>query len=93
VNPQRRKHLSNFLEAPYQLEQPIKYQKRTEVQEVISNLNPKKSLGYDLITLKILEELPIIGVKFLIRNSFQLNPKWLKKWRIKANGSTLDQVS
>jgi hypothetical protein len=38
--------------------------KRAEVQEVINSLNPKKSSGYDLITGKILQELPIIGVKY-----------------------------
>jgi hypothetical protein len=38
--------------------------KRAEVQEVINSLNPKKSSGYDLITGKILKELPIIGIKY-----------------------------
>jgi hypothetical protein len=55
-----------LLETPYQLEQPIMNRlKRAEVQEVINSPNPKKSLGYDLITGKILNELPIIGIKYL----------------------------
>jgi hypothetical protein len=39
--------------------------RRAEVQEVISSLNPKKSSGCDLITGKILKELPITGIKYL----------------------------
>jgi hypothetical protein len=39
--------------------------KRAKVQEVINILNPNKSSGYDLITGKILKELPIIRIKYL----------------------------
>jgi hypothetical protein len=39
--------------------------KRAEVQEVINSLNPKKSSGYDIIAGKIIEELPIIRIKYL----------------------------
>jgi hypothetical protein len=42
MNPKRKK-----LEAPYQLEPPIKHVKRAEVQEVVSNLNPK-SFGTEI---------------------------------------------
>jgi hypothetical protein len=56
-----------FLETPYQLEPPIDRLKRAEVQEVINSLNPKKLSGYDLITGKILKELPTIGIKYLIQ--------------------------
>jgi hypothetical protein len=48
----------------YQLQPPINCLKRAEVQE-ISSLNPKKSSSYDLITSKILKELPAIGIKYL----------------------------
>jgi hypothetical protein len=44
---------------------PIKRFKRAEVEEDISSLNRKKSSGYDLITGKILKELPITGIKYL----------------------------
>jgi hypothetical protein len=54
-----------LLETPYQLEPPINRLKRAEVQEVINSLNPNKSPGYDLITGKILKELPTIGIKYL----------------------------
>jgi hypothetical protein len=52
-----------LLETPYQLEPPINRLKTAEVQEVINSINPKKSPGYDLITGKILKELPIIRIK------------------------------
>jgi hypothetical protein len=54
-----------FLETPYQTEPPIPHLTRTDIQTAINNLNPKKSPGYDLITGKILKELPIIGAKYL----------------------------
>jgi hypothetical protein len=57
--------LIELLEASYQLKLQIKCSKRAEVQEVISNLNPKISPSYDLITGKILKELLIIRVKYL----------------------------
>jgi hypothetical protein len=62
MNSKRKKHLSNF---PYQLKPPIKRFKRAEAQEVISNINPKKSSGYNLVTDNILKELPIIRIKYL----------------------------
>jgi hypothetical protein len=43
----------------------LNHLKRAGVQEVINSLNPKKSSGYDLITGKILKELPIIEIKYL----------------------------
>jgi hypothetical protein len=46
-----------------QLEPPINCLKRVNIQENISNLNPKKSPGYDLITGKILKGFPVIGIK------------------------------
>jgi hypothetical protein len=59
----------------YQLKLPINRFKRAEVQEVMNSLNPKKSSGYDLITGKILKELPIIGMKYLIQLLDTVNPK------------------
>jgi hypothetical protein len=54
-----------FLETPYQLEPPIPRLTRTDIQTAINHLNPKKSPGYNLISGKILKELPIIGTKYL----------------------------
>jgi hypothetical protein len=52
-------------EAPYQLEPPIHRLNRAEVKQVVSILNPNNSSGYDLITGRILKELPVIGIKRL----------------------------
>jgi hypothetical protein len=57
--------LIQLLETPYKLEPQINRLKRAEAQEVINSLNPKKSSGYDLVTGKILKELPITGIKYL----------------------------
>jgi hypothetical protein len=57
--------LTQLLETPYQLEPPINRLKRAEVHEVINSLIPEKSSGYDLITGKILKQLPNIGIKYL----------------------------
>jgi hypothetical protein len=83
MNLKRKKHLQ-LLETPYQLEPPINRLKRAEVQEVINSLNPKKSSGYDLITDKILKELPIIGVKYLTQLFNAVLPKgyFLAQWKV-----------
>jgi hypothetical protein len=58
--------------------------KRAEVQEVIHNLIPKKSLGYDLITGKILKELPTIGIKYLTQlfSAVLLKGYFLAQWKV-----------
>jgi hypothetical protein len=50
--PTEEEALIKLLGTTYQLHPPMKYLKRAEVKEVINNLNPEKSLGYDLITGK-----------------------------------------
>jgi hypothetical protein len=57
--------ITHFLETPYQLEPPLPRFSRTEVQTIISRLHPKKSSGYDLITGRILQALPPVGIQFL----------------------------
>jgi hypothetical protein len=57
--------LTQLLETLYQLKPPINCLKRAEVQDIINSLNSKKSSGYNLITGKILKELPIIEIKYL----------------------------
>jgi hypothetical protein len=57
--------LTSFLETPFQLEPPIQRLKRSEVQAIIKNLPPKKSPGYDLMTGKILKELPTLCIQYL----------------------------
>jgi hypothetical protein len=82
MNPKRKENIP-FLETPYQLEQIINRLKRAEVQDVINSLNPKKSSGYDLITGKILKEMPIIGIKYLTQlfNAVLLKGYFLVQWK------------
>jgi hypothetical protein len=50
--------IHDFLEAPFQLDLPIKKIKINEFKMIIkNNLNQKKAPGYDLITGKVLKEL------------------------------------
>jgi hypothetical protein len=58
--------------------------KGAEVQDVINSLNPKKSSGYNIIIDKILTELPIIGINYLIQlfNAVLLNGFFLAQWKI-----------
>jgi hypothetical protein len=63
MNPKRKKHFSNFQIPLTNSNCPSRFD-RAEVHEVISNINPKKSSGYDLVTGKFLKEPPIIGIKY-----------------------------
>jgi hypothetical protein len=55
----------HFLKPHFQLEPPIQRLKRSEVQAIIKNLPPKKSPGYELMTGKILKELPTLCLQYL----------------------------
>jgi potassium voltage-gated channel Eag-related subfamily H protein 8 len=73
-----------LLKTSYKLKPPINRLKRAEVQEVIDSLSPKKSSGYDLITGKILKELPIIGTKYLTQlfSAVLLKGYFRTKWKV-----------
>ncbi|CAH2106803.1 unnamed protein product [Euphydryas editha] len=60
------KELTDFLDQPYQLDLPIERIKKSEVIETIKNLKQNKAPGYDLITAKVLRELPEIAIRFLM---------------------------
>ncbi|KAL4098606.1 hypothetical protein QTP88_023174 [Uroleucon formosanum] len=60
VNPEST-HLDNiarFLDSPLPMSLPAKHTTPNEIKHLISKLKPRKSLGYDLITNKILQHLP-----------------------------------
>jgi hypothetical protein len=82
--PEEQEALIQLLETPYQLEPPINSLKRAEVQEVINSLKPKKSSGYDLITGKILKELPTIAIKYLTQlfNAALLTGYFPVQWKV-----------
>jgi hypothetical protein len=72
------------LEIPYQLEPPLSRFPRSEVQTVINNLQPKSFPGYDLITRKILQELPPAGIKYLTQtfNAAMLTGYFPAQWKV-----------
>jgi hypothetical protein len=58
--------ISDFLNTPYQLELPLDKFKVNQITHIINTkLNSRKSTGYDLITARILKELPISALRFL----------------------------
>jgi hypothetical protein len=69
---------------PYQLEPPIHRFTHADIQAVINHLNPKKSPGYDLITGKILQKLPTIGIKYLTQlfNAVLLLDYFPSQWKV-----------
>jgi hypothetical protein len=82
--PEEEEALSLQLKILYQLKSPLSRFHRSEVQTVISNLKPKSSPGYDLITGKILQELPPTGIKYLtqIFNAAMLTGYFPAQWKV-----------
>jgi hypothetical protein len=64
-SPEEEEPIISLLESPYQLEPAPQRFKQSEIQTVINNLFPKTSPGYDLITGKILQELPAVAITFI----------------------------
>jgi len=55
--------LLHTTDAPKRQNNPVKKSKISEVKAMINRLRPTKATGYDLITGRILKELPDIGIK------------------------------
>jgi hypothetical protein len=64
-SPEEEEPIISLLESPYQLEPPPQHFKQSEIQTVINHIFPKTSPGYELITGKILQELPLVAIKFI----------------------------
>jgi hypothetical protein len=66
------------------LNPPLHRFKQTEIQTVINNLSPKTSPGYDLITGKILQELPPVGIKYITQllNAYLLLGYFPNQWKV-----------
>lgn len=59
-----RREMQEFLNAPYQMDPPIKNISLTEIKDtILQHINPKKAPGFDLITGKVLQELTNRGFK------------------------------
>lgn len=66
ITNEQNSDIINFLDAPFQMNKPIKKFSVREVAKVIRNeVNPKKTPGYDLVTGKMLQELTQTGIKYL----------------------------
>lgn len=62
---QTEEQIRNSLDVPFQMELPIKPFKPAEIQNMIANVKPKKSPGFDLISGKILQSLPPSAIKII----------------------------
>jgi hypothetical protein len=59
TTPDEDDHITAQLESPFQLSPPIQCFSPGEIMETIqNNLNPKKAPGFDLITVRLLKEMP-----------------------------------
>lgn len=77
--------IHSLLAEPYQLELPLKNILVSEVKQVIiQEICCKKAPGYDLITGKILKELPEIGFKYLtyIFNAILRTSHFPAQWKV-----------
>jgi hypothetical protein len=63
--PKKEEPIISLLGSPYQLEPSPQRFKQSEIQTVINNLFSKTSPGYDLITGKMLPELPPAAIKLI----------------------------
>jgi hypothetical protein len=82
--PEAEQLILHTLATPYQLDLPIPRFTTVDIQTAIRQLSPKKSPGYDLITGKILRELPPIDIKFLTHlfNAFLLLNHFPSQWKV-----------
>lgn len=65
IPPEEEEFIHQALDVPFQMDPPIRPVKISEIKSIIKGLKPKKAPGYDLITGKILKELPQEGLKFI----------------------------
>ena len=85
LTPEEEEEIQQFLELPYQLEYPIKPFQTNEIKNIISSkLNPKKAPGYDLITGKVLKELPEKGIRYItqIFNAILRTGHFPDQWKV-----------
>lgn len=64
-NPQQKQCFLDFLDAPGQLDFPVRCFTKAQVKRECAKLKKNKAPGYDLITAKVLQELPESGYKYL----------------------------
>lgn len=66
ISEEEEDQIHQHLEAPHQMDRPIKSFRMSEVKStILKGLNPKKAPGFDLITGKVLRELPEKGMRYI----------------------------
>jgi hypothetical protein len=84
MTEEEEKEILHSLETPGQPETPVKKFKLTEVRSAINHLLPKKAPGYDLITDRVLKELPDFGIRAIthIFNSVLRTGYFPGQWKV-----------
>jgi hypothetical protein len=83
-SPVEEEVLTQSLDTPYQLDPPLKHLLRSEVHAVVKKHSPKKSSSYELITAKILQELPVVGIQYPTQlfNAAMLTGHFPAQWKV-----------
>jgi hypothetical protein len=81
---EQEREILRALGTPGRLETPVKKFKVTEVRSAIQQLLSRKAPGYDLITGKILKDIPDIGIRAItqILNSVLRSGYFLDQWKV-----------
>ena len=76
--------ITEYLHSPFQMSPPIDPFPSLEVIELIRRLNPRKVSGHDLISNKVIKELPIKGIALItsIFNAILRLQYYPKTWKI-----------
>jgi hypothetical protein len=85
ITDEQEAEITEFIEAPFQLDLPIKPFKLNEVKEILQNkLDPQKAPGWDLITGRILKELPDKCVRYItiVYNAILRNSYFPDLWKV-----------
>ncbi|KMQ86419.1 reverse transcriptase [Lasius niger] len=85
IPPEEEEEIHQSLKSDYQPGQPIKKFNIKEIEKIIlTDLNIRKNPGYDLITAKILKELPSIGHRYLthLYNAILRTSFFPSQWKV-----------
>lgn len=77
-------NIHETLEAPYQMSLPVKSVKLSEIKKIIKTVNPNKAPGFDLITGRILKELPekVVRLITIIFNAILRVGYFPDQWKV-----------
>lgn len=84
ITPKEEDVIHRIIESPFKMDLPIKKFKVTEVRKtILMDLNPNKAPGYDLITGKVLKQLPEEGFRMftIIFNAILRLSHYPSQWK------------